>query len=249
MSDKIKSTRKCVRTDITRSINKIRNTLGSLEISDLEVGLQKFIDLKDQITTLDDGVFTELLGEDANEATLQAEYDLSAKYIDELRTVIVNIKRQIANTVTPGSAANFPVVQNSNVASNAQRIKLPEITLPTYGHKDGEDLEKFFINFENIVGHLSDFNKLIYLHDQLTGEPKCLLKMLDANNQTYNAAKDLLNRAFASTSSQKFDAIKRVTELKFLPKLPYEYMGTLHQVIDNFKIHKIVCFMRLFSLA
>ena len=71
MSDKIKSTRKCVRTDITRSINKIRNTLGSLEISDLEVGLEKFIDLKDQITTLDDGVFTELLGEDANEATLQ----------------------------------------------------------------------------------------------------------------------------------------------------------------------------------
>ena len=117
------------------------------------------------------------------------------------------------------------------------KLKLPQIPMPSYGHKDGEDLHKFFLNFENIIlkYELSEYDKFLYLQGQLSGEPLTLVKSLDVGSQCYSAAKELLTRAFASKITQQFEAIKRMAAIKFSDKAPYEFIGKLRQIQEAFK--------------
>ena len=75
---------------------------------------------------------------------------------------------------------------------------------------------------------------------QLKNEALTLAKSLQGDNQSYTAAKDLLTQAFASTTSQKFETINKLSNLS----LPYngncyEFVGSLkliRQSFDNLKI-------------
>ena len=31
-------------------------------------------------------------------------------------------------------------------------LKLPHVPLPEYGHREGEDIHKFLLNFESVIG-------------------------------------------------------------------------------------------------
>ena len=79
-------------------------------------------------------------------------------------------------------------------------------------------MEKVIYAFESIISKqtLSDYEKFIYLKGQLQGGPLALVNSLSATEQSYGCAKQLLEQAFASPLTQKYEAIKRLTELKLM---------------------------------
>ena len=245
MSDlQIKSlihTRKYLRADITRNHNKINEGPDSIPFEELEFTLMRLSDMRSRIKDMNAAVMQELVGA-GDEVATQQEYNLSEEYSNKLMQGISILKSRLAN---PGISVQTHDHEAHNRDSPAaflpNKLKLPQIPMPTYGHKDGEDLHKFFLTFENIIAkyHLSDYEKFIFLQGQINGEPLTLIKSLDVGSQTYNTAKELLTRAFASPVTQQFETIKRMCELKFSAKYPYEFVGKLRQIRESFKSLKI----------
>ena len=52
-----------------------------------------------------------------------------------------------------------------NVHASRNKLKLPELPLPSFSNNEGERLIQFFINFEAIIDKydLSNFERYIYL--------------------------------------------------------------------------------------
>ena len=99
-------------------------------------------------------------------------------------------------------------------------------------------MEKFFHSFESIVNKhsLSPYEKLVYLRGQLKGAPRVLVESLDSNHQTYEKAKSLLSQAFASTITQKYEVIERLSKLRMtVSKDPYEFIGDIRSISSTFE--------------
>ena len=142
----------------------------------------------------------------------------------------------LKSSLTPvtGSASREDIHYN--------KLKLPRLPLPEYGHKEGEDLNKFFTNFELIIDKYSlfSFEKFVFLQKQLSNEPLTLIKSLETGRQDYESAKELLEKAFASPLTQKYDAIRRLSEIKLgYNDDPYEFIGKMRMLTDSFKSLKI----------
>ena len=71
------------------------------------------------------------------------------------------------------------------VSDSRSRFKIPEIPLPKFSGKEGEDLLKFFHEFEHSVVRysLSDYDKFILLKQNLTGRAKVLVESLETINR------------------------------------------------------------------
>ena len=113
------------------------------------------------------------------------------------------------------------------------KLKLPEVNLPEFSNDKNDNLERFFYSFESIIGKhsLSSYEKFVYLKGQLKKAPLTLIESLDIDDQNYPKAKELLTQAFASPLTQKFDLIKRLTELRLSNQGdPYLYIGELRNI-------------------
>ena len=79
------------------------------------------------------------------------------------------------------------------------------------------------------------------MQGQLSGEPLNLVKPLEISSLSYDAAKVLLTNAFAFVVlvAQQFDCIKRLSEIKFSPKTPYEFIGKLRQIRESFRVLEV----------
>ena len=239
MEESIKSlvqTRKFVRSDITRTLNKLNADPDAIPIHELKSTLLRLKELQGDVKELNGTVMEEMSSAGKSENDLEEEYNACVGYTNKLLQCITLIQSRI-ETASSQSGSGNNVQQNTLSNFSANKLKLPQLPLPTYSHKEGEDLHKFFLNFENIMGkyNLSDFDRFIFLQEQLSGAPLTLIKSLDINSQSYNTAKELLTRAFASVVNQQFETIKRVTDLKFTTKAPYEYVGKLRQIQEAFK--------------
>ena len=74
-----------------------------------------------------------------------------------------------------------------------------------------------------------------YLKGQLRGSPLSLIESLDVSEQTYDVACDLLRRAFASPVTRKFDAIKRLSNLRLQSGTdPFSFVGELRSITNQF---------------
>ena len=239
-----KQARKYVRSDITRSYNKILADIDSLSINEVETYISRLTKLQNTVEDADGRILNASVSCGIDDASMQAEYDESVNYTNKLLSSLNTLKARlkILNSPSLGSIGNneAPPANGRNPPVN-RKLKLPQIPLPVYAHKEGENLHKFFSNFENILGKdgLSDYEMFIYLQGQLSGEPLMLIQSLDIGSQSYNAAKDLLTKAFASVVTQQFETIKRLSDLKFSLKSPYEYIGKLRQIQESFKSLKI----------
>ena len=116
------------------------------------------------------------------------------------------------------------------------KLKLPEIKLPKFSNADNDNLEKFWHALESIINKhsLSSYEKYVYLLGQLSGAPKVLVESLDINEQTYDVAKELLNKAFASKLSQKYDVIKRLSSIKLpIGTDPFSFIGEVRSIMNS----------------
>ena len=234
--------RKCMRADITRMYNKLQQDPVDLSLLECQSQLTRLEKLQEDIKSIDDECLEEAsTASNATDKSISDEYNGITDYQVRLYTCL-NLLEALVNPPVQQTVENdLPenLVVPERLSSN--RLKLPQIPLPTYAHKDGENLAKFFQNFEHIMGkyNLTDYEKFVFLQGQLSGEPLNLVKSLDISSQSYDAAKELLTNAFASIVTQQFDCIKRLSELKFSPKTPYEFIGKLRQIRESFRVLEV----------
>ena len=127
-------------------------------------------------------------------------------------------------------------VNDSNSGAGSSKLKLPEIPLPYFLNLKSESLDKFFASFKAIVQKysLNSFEKFILLEKQLSSEPLMLIRSLGSENQSYDAAKNLLSRAFSFPVNKQFYLIKRLTELKLdFPGEPYAFISEMRTLADS----------------
>jgi len=121
--------------------------------------------------------------------------------------------------------------------STHNKLKLPDVELPIFSNDKSDNLEKFFYAFESIINKhaLSEYEKFIYLKGQVRKGPEALINSLEASNQTYKSAKKLLMDAFASPLSQKYSAIKKLSELKLSAGDDvYSFIGGMRSITSSF---------------
>ena len=231
-----------VRTRITKLCNKIRDEGASLTADEVHVHLSKCTTLQEEIVSLDKTIYLLLcetnLTEDEHERLIteneRYEEMLSAS-VATLNTLnAVNLNE---NSDPIASSNNF---RNTDFVSN--KLKMPVIPLPKFSNKKGESLIQFFRAFEAIVNkqHITNFEKFIYLKNQVENSPLILLQSLDINNQNYDKAKELLLQAFDNTDQSKQEVIEKLSTLKLSPGSdPYVYVGEVRSIISSFESLKI----------
>ena len=228
-----------LRTQVTKLYDKISNPqvtytsidkLGFLaKLDGYELDLKKF---NTEISSL-------LWKKNKKDEDLNAEFESCESYTQKIidsRTAInyqLNERESIQNN------------QDDHIANSNYRfgkLKLPDVPLPEYSHSKGETLQEFIQAFEGIINkyQLSSYEKYVYLKRQLRKEPLTLIASLSPSNQSYEAAVALLEEAFASSVSQKYEVVRRLSELKLTYSgNPYEFVSEMRVICDLFKTLKI----------
>ena len=154
--------------------------------------------------------------------------------IEEVKDELVKIQAALAAS-TPSSGNNNPGPQ-----PNMQKISLPKLELPVFDGTPGK-YSKFISQFEGILNkfNISSFEKFSYLEKQLKGPAKDLINSLSISSMDYDAAKDLLDKAFFDNDLLQNNVISDLLNLKMDPKNPFRWISeakTLSEQVTNYKI-------------
>ena len=231
-----------VRGQITKLINTIGDA-SNLNKHMLLSNVSKLETLDKQITILNNDVGINIWEKYKSQEPLNKDLDECAVYSDNVSTCLTNMQIALEALAQPnGSNANNGISLDTPVTQRPNKLKLPDIPLPTYGHEKDETLTHFFQGFESIIDkhNLTVFEKFIYLKNQLRGEALALINSLSRSDQSYDAARELLEQAFASNIVQKYDVIRRMSKLKLSSDgSAYEFVSEMRVVCDLFKTLKI----------
>lgn len=219
------SSRKCMRTSITKTFNNLEGIQNSPELEKQSV-ISRMLELRDTILEANSKIMQHRWEADKNEEDLQAEYEACEAYNDRIRIIIATL--------------SVPVVQASNQTQDMARslLKSPTAPLPRFYSKTGENLELFLSNFEETLSkfNYTEYDKLLLLKQQVEGKGSYLLDSLEPNRQTFGEAKNLLMNAFASVDVQKFNLIKQLSEMKLgIDDEPFEYMSNMRKIQQSVK--------------
>ena len=230
--------RRLKRCDATKTCNTVNLNISSYTIP---VARQKILHLNDllgELKELDASILSAMFEDSkdaaATETATAAEYDHAMSYKHKIIECISSLETHIADLQNAASStANIspPIMQTPG---RPNKFNLPQIPLPKFANLPTEDLTSFFKNFEDIIDkfNLSDTEKFWYLKEQLSGDPRTVINGLSATN--YTAAKDLLTKAFASKSTQQFNALTSLQKLKFkLGDDPYQFISDFKQIIQS----------------
>ncbi|XP_068203563.1 uncharacterized protein [Palaemon carinicauda] len=146
-------------------------------------------------------------------------------------SALLSLQRQQASSLETVTTPT-PVVNLKN------ELRMPQVPLPEYDNTKGQCLVKFFYEFEKLTDkqNWSNHLKFMYLRNQLSKSPKALVDSLDIDNQSYDEAKKLLLQPFATPLTQKYDAIKKLVELKLtLSGDPYAFVASMKTIMNAFK--------------
>ena len=231
------------RSTATRVCNQVDSDLLSYSVLECKEKIKKLQELSGYFKTVNETIGDLSWQAEQSDENLAAEIDACEEYDDKINSCILKLESQVTNIQTSTSDPNG-MPQNSGLNFSAQNsvfkpnhIKLPQLPLPKYSHSKGENLNKFFQNFETIVDKycISDFEKFVLLQGQLSKEPSTLLKSLQGQHQSYAEAKKLLEDAFASPEMQRFETIKRLSKLKLGSACdPYEFISEVKMLIHSF---------------
>lgn len=235
--------RRYARAKITRICNKVNTALDELTPGLKTDYTAKLRRLRDELGVIN-GKIVHLKPDTSGEEMDEALVDEEEEYED-------NIIRTL-EMMNPPQEEEIPEQESPHVESfrsdsehfqpNANKVKLPTITLPEFSNSPQESLSRFFYSFESILGkhHLSEYDKFVYLRGQLRGDPAQLLQNLDTNEQSYGIAKEILTEAFSSPITQRYDVIKELSKLKLkVGDNIYKYVGSLKNIVASFKFLEI----------
>ena len=177
-----------LRSGVTRVCNSVESSIDSMN---REVLLQNLSKLKEYKTLLEshDKDIARLIYDDVSlRDTLDAELEECGEYLDKLYKFISKLDLRLKNSNILNSSSS----QSQILSSNSQ-IKLPQLPLPEFSNKPGDDLNGFFRNFETILDKyaaISEYEKFLLLEGQLSNEPLNLIKSLQGTQQSYSEAKN-----------------------------------------------------------
>ena len=170
----------------------------------------------------------------SDDVDLDAVLEEEERYHDHIIDTLAILKPAGENNCIPLMNNTLPVINNHN-----NKLKLPAVSLPEYSGDccSLQVWKDFSMDFESILDKhpLSNYEKFLYLKGQLHKGPKALVSSLEPTEQTYESAKELrgvymarhgaytrtmciwrheMTKAFASAVTQRYDVIKRLSELK-----------------------------------
>ena len=202
-----------MRSEITRTYNKFSEGDRPESREGEMLSLARMRILQGEVKELDAKIAENLFSSDVSEEESQEEYDTCVSYAMKILSCITILESSLSDRSNADSSRNSgPPV--GEIGRN--QLKLPQVPLPEYGRRDGEDLNKFLTNFEHIINKycLSSYEKFIFLQKQLSNEPLTLVKSLEVGKQNYDDAKELLQQAFASPLTQQYENIRQLSEMK-----------------------------------
>ena len=221
-------TRKYVRQRITKVYNNVKDDIDSFSEDDRFMYTDRLESLKNEVKDLDRKIFALNLENGMPEGELQKKIDEDEKYEEKISKTMSKLK--------------FVAQPDPVNPQTHKSLKLPEVALPQFSNEKDQCLDKFFHSFEGIIDKhsLSSYEKFVYLRNQLSKSPRVLIDSLDVKEQCYVKAKELLQKAFGSTLTQKYNAIQRLSEMKLgYNGDPYSYIGDIRTVTNSFKTLKI----------
>ena len=215
--------RKFLRKRVTELFNR-KDTFSTLSTTErnqitleLEEALDAFKNYNNEIQTLK-------WQEQQDESWLNTELNSCEDYFQKVRSCKAFLK-----VVTPSSPGR----------DNARSLlKSPTAPLPEFKSLEGEDLLKFFKDFEGVTSmfEYSEYDKFILLKQQIKGRASILLDSLESDKQGYEHAKDLLTKALASKDTQTFNVISHLCQLKMNNETdPFEYVSKMRNISETVK--------------
>ena len=230
----LKEQRRLKRMDITKTTDKVNTEMEDylkIEKMQFRAKLQK---LQQEVSELDSKIFELLFNAKRSSSEIEMEYITTEEYDCKLVFTITALQNSIdSEKVSTNNARTVPATT---------KLKLPRIPLPEYAHKEGEDLFKFFTNFEQILQkyELTEYEKFVYLQNQLSNEPLTLIKSLKLADQNYATAKALLEQAVGSLLTQQFRVLHNLENLKLAATDDsYQFISDMRLIIDSFERLKI----------
>ena len=235
------ASRKLMRSQVTRHYNDRNNFCGlsGVERSALTVKLKG---LKVRLSDTDEKILPLKWKDEEDEAQLEVELSSCQEY--EYR--IVEMLSLLEKPVT--------VSESRSVHETAHSLlKSPVAPLPRFTSAEGENLELFLRQFEETTGKFSytQYDKLLLLKQQISGKALVLIDSLEADKQSYSHAKSLLQSAFASVSTQKFNVLSKLSTMTLgYNDEPFEYVSDIGKIQESVKtlnldVHDV---MQYFSL-
>ena len=226
--------RQYIRARVSRIYNRVSVQFDFEALSEVRKTeyFEKLKDLQNKLVDVNERIHA-VLPESVDEDSLMTEEEVYDEQVAEALAVL-------KPSATLNESVNNSV--HSNVEVGPSKLKLPHIALPEFSHNKRDNFEKFIYGFESIISklNLSDYERFMYLKNQLRGGPLALVNSLEVEQQTYESAKDLLTEAFASPPTQKYDAIKKLTDLDLkLNGDVYSYISDMRNVISSFNSLKI----------
>ena len=212
------------RNQITATISKLKSLDEELKKSNEKILLTKFKDLDES----SDEIASEL-----------EECDLYDQRILDALVLLEEIQVNPTLVSSPGISFLNPNYASNN---NSNVLKPPVAPLPTFSDKEGDSLFNFFHSFESVIEKYSysSYEKFILLKDRVSGRALALINSLEHNKQSYEDAKNLLMEALASPTTQKFETLDKLVNLK-LPydKDPYLYASEFRVIQESIGTLKI----------
>ena len=225
--------RQYVRQRVTKLCGTITASVSDIDLNQRTAYIDRLSSLKLELNSANNKILTTCL----TDISLDCDVDDLNKDVDDYDDKIALCLAALNNVGVVTAASVPPVVPNIH-ENNSHKLKLPQVPIPEFGNKKGENLQKFLKTFESITSkhNLSDYEKFIYLRKQLYSSPKVLIDSLDVDQHSYNTAKDLLEKAFDSKLNAKYDLIKTLSLLKLPPNGdPYLFIGEMRSIISDSK--------------
>ena len=227
----LRDNRKYIRTSVTRKCNSVENGIDSMDLDKCSSEIDSLKSMGDQLeklnTELSKGLWTHV--------TDRGELDRELEHCQEYREKLMKAIKLLERRSCVDNLDDFHESNNRSVPLS--QLKLPQLPLPIFGNRGDESLQQFFDNFEAVISkyNVSDFEKFIFLKQQLFNEPLTLISSLQGSQRSYKDAKELLEKAFASPLLQKFAVIKKMAELYLSPKGdPYKFVSDLNIIVSSF---------------
>ena len=228
--------RNFLRMEVTKNKNKIDAEIEFLSTEEKLQLLERCDEISAELEDLNSKIFRSIFLAQHSESATQTEYDLCVEYKKRISLSITKLNESLPETERKTNQNQY----KEDIGRST--LKLPHLPLPEYGHKDGEDLGRFLKNFKHLISKysLSEYEKYIYLQRQLSNEPLTLVKSLELGQQNYSSAKELLQKAIASTVVQQYKIIKQLSEMKLTNTGdPYEYISNIRMIMEPFNTLEI----------
>ena len=222
--------RKYIRIEATKVHNSINSDIGSFDRTHCLTAIAKLKRLLQELSEIDNEVSKVMWAMKRTESEQETEYVTCDSYKDKINMSLVLLEEKVLQ-----DSKTEPV---SNVSSSEKpHLRGLQVPLPVFKGEENEELDRFLKNFESAVGRFSysSYEKFLLLKEQVKGKPATLLSSLEITSQTYEEAKKLLMLALASPMTQKFNAIKKLTNLKLTYESePFQFISQFKNVCESF---------------